>query len=178
MEVEREIKQEKKLSRKPERFAEKESKPETGVIYVGHLPYGFVEDGLRDYFSQYGAVLRVKLMRSKRTARSKGYAFVEFQEAEVARIAAESMNGYLMYGRPLEVRYIETSKRNKFQLVRADKKFKFVPWQIIHKNAVNAEKTDEQVKKTLVNLITADKKKAQRLEELGIKYSYSQYKDL
>lgn len=178
MEVEKEIKKEQKLSKKPDRFAQKENKVETGVLYVGHLPYGFVEDGLKEYFSQYGEVLRVKLMRSKKTARSKGYAFVEFKEADVARIAAKSMNGYLMYGRPLDVRYIETSQRNKFQLVRSDKKFKFVPWQIIHKNAVNAEKTDEQLKKSLANLIIADKKKAQRLEELGIKYTYTQYSDL
>jgi nucleolar protein 15 len=60
-----------------------------------------VEEGLRDFFSQYGDVLRVKLMRSKKTARSKGYCFIEFRDAEVGKIAAESMNGYLMYGRPL-----------------------------------------------------------------------------
>lgn len=149
-----------------------------GLLYVGHLPYGFMEDGLRDYFSQYGDVLRVKLMRSKKTARSKGYAFIEFKYADVARIAAQSMNGYIMYGRPLDVRYIEPTQRNKFQLVRADRKFKFVPWQIIHRKAVNAEKSDEKLKKTLAGLIIADQKKAQRLEELGVKYTFTGYKDL
>ena len=107
------------------------------MVYVGHLPYGFVEDGLKAYFTQYGDVLRVKLMRSKRTARSKGYCFIEFREAAVAKIAAESMNGYLMYGRPLEARYVEHNQRNRFQLIRSEKKFKFVPWQIIYRNAVN-----------------------------------------
>jgi len=31
----------------------KESDPseEKGIIYVGHLPHGFVEDGLKEYFS-------------------------------------------------------------------------------------------------------------------------------
>jgi nucleolar protein 15 len=96
-----------------------------------------VEEGLRDFFSQYGDVLRVKLMRSKKTARSKGYCFIEFRDAEVGKIAAESMNGYLMYGRPLEARYIESHQRNKFQLIRAEKKFKFVPWQVIYRSAVN-----------------------------------------
>lgn len=43
-----------------------EEKYEKGTIYVGHLPYGFVESGLKDYFSQYGEVLNVKLGRSKK----------------------------------------------------------------------------------------------------------------
>jgi nucleolar protein 15 len=123
---------------KSERFQIPEQTDEqTGVIYVGHLPYGFVEDGLKEFFTQYGDVSKVKLMRSKKSARSKGYGFVEFKDPEVAKIAAVSMNGYLMYGRPLEVRYIEPSERNKFQLIRSDKKFKFVPYQIIYRNAVN-----------------------------------------
>jgi len=36
-----------------------------GIIYVGHLPYGFVEEGLKEYFTQFGDVLGVKLFRSK-----------------------------------------------------------------------------------------------------------------
>jgi RNA recognition motif-containing protein len=38
----------------------------TGVLYVGHLPYGFVEEGLKEYFGQYGEVVNVKLGRSKK----------------------------------------------------------------------------------------------------------------
>ena len=30
---------------------EDQENDERGVIYIGHLPHGFVEDGLREYFS-------------------------------------------------------------------------------------------------------------------------------
>lgn len=50
-----------------------------GVVYIGHLPHGFYEAELKGYFSQYGEVLGVKVARSKKTARSKGYAFVQFR---------------------------------------------------------------------------------------------------
>eukprot|EP00330_Aristerostoma_sp_ATCC50986_P004810 CAMPEP_0114596214 /NCGR_PEP_ID=MMETSP0125-20121206/18180_1 /TAXON_ID=485358 ORGANISM="Aristerostoma sp., Strain ATCC 50986" /NCGR_SAMPLE_ID=MMETSP0125 /ASSEMBLY_ACC=CAM_ASM_000245 /LENGTH=71 /DNA_ID=CAMNT_0001798913 /DNA_START=71 /DNA_END=282 /DNA_ORIENTATION=- len=70
-------------------------------MYVGHLPYGFVEDGLRKYFGQYGEILNLHLARSRKTARSKGFAFIEFKHKEVAKIAADSMNGYMMYGKKL-----------------------------------------------------------------------------
>ncbi len=69
-----------------------------GVLYIGHLPYGFDEAALRRYFKQFGKVTRTKLARSKRTSRGKGYGFVEFEEKDIARVAAESMNGYYIFG--------------------------------------------------------------------------------
>lgn len=36
------------------------------------------------------------------TGRSKGYAFVEFEYDEVARIVAETMNNYLMFDKLLK----------------------------------------------------------------------------
>jgi len=47
-----------------------------------------LEDELKSYFGQYGEVLAVKVARSKKTARSKGYAFVQFKYPEVAQIVA------------------------------------------------------------------------------------------
>ena len=107
------------------------------MIYIGHLPYGLGESGLRDYFSQYGPVTRVKVMRSKKTARSKGYGFVEFDDREVAAIAAESMNGYLLYGTFLEVRLLSPEEVHDNLFVRANKKFKFIPWGLIYKKKMN-----------------------------------------
>ena len=109
----------------------------SGVIYVGHLPYGFVEEGLKNYFEQYGEVLRVKLMRSKRTARSKGFGFVEFVDREVAEIAVKSMNGYMMFGTRLECRLLEKSEEHGNLFIRSNKKFKFVPWHVIYQKNMN-----------------------------------------
>lgn len=43
---------------------------------------------------------------------------------------------------------------------------------------IQAEKDDEQIKRSLANLINGDKKKAERLKEVGISYDFVQYKDL
>jgi nucleolar protein 15 len=37
-----------------------------GIIYVGHLPYGFDEAGLRQFFEQFGKILKIKLFRSQK----------------------------------------------------------------------------------------------------------------
>lgn len=47
---------------------------------------------------------------SEQTARSKGYAFVEFASDEVAKIVAETMHNYMMFGRLLKCEYGETKK--------------------------------------------------------------------
>ena len=44
---------------------------------------------------------RVKLARSKKTARSKGYAFVEFDNLETASVAADTMHNRFMFDRQL-----------------------------------------------------------------------------
>lgn len=44
------------------------------------------------------------------TARSRGYAFIEFEEPEVAQIVAETMDGYYLDGRKLVSSVVEPEK--------------------------------------------------------------------
>lgn len=73
-----------------------------GVIFVKHLPNGFFEKQLGDFFGQFGEVTKVYVGRSKRTSRSRGYGYVKFRYNEVAQIAASSVNNYLLFGRLLK----------------------------------------------------------------------------
>lgn len=56
---------------------------------------------MKEFFSQFGNVTRIKLARSKKTARSKGYAFIEFDNLETAAIAADTMHNRFMFDRQL-----------------------------------------------------------------------------
>jgi RNA recognition motif-containing protein len=56
-----------------------------------------------------------------------GFAFVEFKDKDVAKIAADNMNGYMLYGRKLVTRLIEDDADMKVK----SKKFKFIPFQKI-----------------------------------------------
>jgi nucleolar protein 15 len=66
-----------------------------GVIYIGHLPFGFFEQQLKGFFTQFGTVTRVRVSRNPKTGRSRHYGFVEFLERDVAVIAADTMDGYV-----------------------------------------------------------------------------------
>lgn len=41
-----------------------------GVIYLGHIPHGFYENQIQDFFSQFGTVNKVRLSRSKKVGGS------------------------------------------------------------------------------------------------------------
>ena len=77
-----------------------------GRLYVGNLPFGFYHEALKEYFSQFGKVTKVRVERSKRTGGFKGYAFVEFENTEVAQIAADATNNYIIDKKILKARYI------------------------------------------------------------------------
>lgn len=83
-----------------------------GVVLVKNLPKGFYEDQLRQYFSQYGRVTRLRVARSQRTGQSKHFAYIEFMYPDVAKVASESMNNYVMFRHMLKTVYIPPEKQD------------------------------------------------------------------
>lgn len=103
--------------------ADEEEQEPRGVIYVGHIPEGFFEPQMRKFFTQFGKVLRLRISRSKKTARSKGYAFVEFEEESVAKIVAETMQGYLLFDKTLVCHLLPKEKQHKLLFKGCRRKF-------------------------------------------------------
>ncbi|NXP30468.1 MK67I protein, partial [Leiothrix lutea] len=57
-----------------------------------------------------GTVTRLRLSRSKKTGASKGYAFLEFESDDVAKIVADTMNNYLFSERLLKCQFLPPEK--------------------------------------------------------------------
>lgn len=72
-------------------------------LYVGSLPYKTTEDELYQIFSQFGAVVSVKVVTDRVTGQSKGFGFVEMEKGDEAQKAIESVNGSELGGRTLVV---------------------------------------------------------------------------
>jgi len=56
------------------------------TIFVGRLNYSTDEDKLQDAFGIYGTIKRLRIVRNE-AGKSKGYAFIEYQEQRQAEIA-------------------------------------------------------------------------------------------
>ena len=76
---------------------------QTQKLYVGSLPYKTTEDELYQIFSQFGAIVSVKIVTDRVTGQSKGFGFVEMEKADDANKAIESVNGSELGGRTLVV---------------------------------------------------------------------------
>ena len=72
-------------------------------LFVGNIPYQTLENDLKDYFSQAGAVTSVNLMINKMTGKSRGFAFVEYGTVAEANKAVEQFNSKDFQGRALTV---------------------------------------------------------------------------
>lgn len=71
-------------------------------IYVGNLSYNANEQDLEGLFSEFGKNLQIKLIKDFETGRSKGFAFVEFENSANAQ-SALSLDGQEFQGRRLKV---------------------------------------------------------------------------
>lgn len=77
------------------------------VIKLNNIPHGFYEDQMKKFFKQFGKVVNVILIRSKKTHKSRGFGFVEFELTQVAKAAAESMHNYLFFDNILKCRLMD-----------------------------------------------------------------------
>lgn len=77
------------------------------VIKLNNIPHGFYEEQMKKYFSQFGQVRHILLIRSKKTHKSRGFGFVEFNLPQVATAAAESMHNYLLFDQVLKCRLMK-----------------------------------------------------------------------
>jgi RNA recognition motif-containing protein len=72
-------------------------------LYVGNLSFSSTEADLRELFEQHGALQSVNVITDRETGRSRGFAFVEFEEASSAEKAQQALDGQDFGGRSLRV---------------------------------------------------------------------------
>ncbi|KAM6443953.1 MKI67 FHA domain-interacting nucleolar phosphoprotein isoform 2-T2 [Liasis olivaceus] len=150
--------------------AAKNPKVRPGVVYVGHIPRGLYEPQLTQYFSQFGTVTRVRLSRSKKTGGSKGYAFVEFEYDEIAKIAADTMNNYLLREKLLKCEFIPSEKVHENLFKGSERRFKRPSHPAVKR--YNRNRTAQEKEKMVQRLLKKETKLRKRLAEKGIDYDF------
>jgi len=72
-------------------------------IYVGNLSWTMTDEDLSSLFTQFGTVTSAKILKDKMNGRSKGFGFVEMDDAEAAKTAIANLNENEIQGRKLIV---------------------------------------------------------------------------
>jgi len=71
-------------------------------LYVGNLPWNISDNELEAFFAGAGEVISARVITDRDTGRSRGFGFVEMDDAGAAQAIAE-LNGKDMGGRALRV---------------------------------------------------------------------------
>ena len=72
-------------------------------LFVGNLSFNTSNADLEGLFGQVGTVSSVNIIMDKFTGRSRGFGFVEMNNAQEAQAAIERFNGHELQGRALTV---------------------------------------------------------------------------
>jgi cold-inducible RNA-binding protein len=72
-------------------------------LYVGNLSYGMTDSDLQNLFEAHGTIQSAQVIVDRDTGRSKGFGFVEMDNADEAQAAIDALNGKEVNGRALTV---------------------------------------------------------------------------
>ena len=71
-------------------------------LFVGNLSWNTTDDSLRDFFSQVGNVISASVITDRMSGRSRGFGFVEMEDADAEK-AKKELNGKELDGREISV---------------------------------------------------------------------------
>ncbi|GMI92208.1 hypothetical protein HRI_002890100 [Hibiscus trionum] len=86
---------------------------DSAYVFVGGLPYDLTEGDLLAVFAQYGEVVDVNLVRDKGTGKSKGFAFLAYEDQRSTILAVDNLNGAQILGRIIRVDHAEKYKKKE-----------------------------------------------------------------
>jgi hypothetical protein len=77
-------------------------------LFVGNLAGETTDESLLKAFSRWKSVQKARVIRDKRTTKSKGFGFVSFSDADDFFQAAKEMNGKYIQSHPVVIRKANT----------------------------------------------------------------------
>ncbi|XP_073280164.1 zinc finger CCCH domain-containing protein 42 [Primulina huaijiensis] len=84
---------------------------DSAYVYIGGLPFDLTEGDLLAVFAQYGEIVDVNLVRDKCTGKSKGFAFLAYEDQRSTNLAVDNLNGAQILGRTVRVDHVTKYKK-------------------------------------------------------------------
>lgn len=85
---------------------------DTAYIYIGGLPFELSEGDVITIFSQFGEPTYINLVRDKETGKSRGFAFLKYEDQRSTDLAVDNLGGTVIMGRTLKVDHTRYKKKD------------------------------------------------------------------
>ncbi|XP_050236404.1 zinc finger CCCH domain-containing protein 25 [Mercurialis annua] len=86
---------------------------DSAYVFVGGIPFDLTEGDLLAVFAQCGEIVDVNLVRDKGTGKSKGFAFVAYDDQRSTILAVDNLNGAEVAGRTIRVDHVSKYKKKE-----------------------------------------------------------------
>mmetsp|Transcript_27050 Transcript_27050/g.45065 ORF Transcript_27050/g.45065 Transcript_27050/m.45065 type:complete len:237 (+) Transcript_27050:110-820(+) len=94
---------------------------ESAWVYVGNLPINLTEGDVLCILSQFGEIEDINLVRDEDNGKSRGFAFVKYEDAKSCVLAVDNLTGTKVLGRSLRVDHCEKYRLPKEILEKEEK---------------------------------------------------------
>jgi RNA-binding motif X-linked protein 2 len=85
---------------------------DTAFVYIGGLPFELSEGDIITIFSQYGEPVWVKLARDKETGKSRGFAWIKYEDQKSCDLAVDNLGGANIMDRVIRVDHARYKPRD------------------------------------------------------------------
>ena len=85
---------------------------DTAYIYIGGLALDLSEGDVVTIFSQYGEPVWVRLARDKDTGKSRGFAWLKYEDQRSCDLAVDNLSGATVMGKLLAVDHTRYQKKD------------------------------------------------------------------
>ncbi|ERN15726.1 hypothetical protein AMTRI_Chr07g26300 [Amborella trichopoda] len=86
---------------------------DSAYIFIGGIPFDLTEGDLLAIFAQYGEIVDINLIRDKSTGKSKGFAFLAYEDQRSTILAVDNFNGAKVLGRIIRVDHVADYKKRQ-----------------------------------------------------------------
>ncbi|MCO5595217.1 hypothetical protein L7F22_049256 [Adiantum nelumboides] len=84
---------------------------DSAYVYAGNFSFDLTEGDLLAIFAQYGEIVDVNLVRDKGTGKSRGFAFLAYEDQRSTVLAVDNLNGANVVGRTIKVDHVAKYKK-------------------------------------------------------------------
>lgn len=85
---------------------------DTAYVYIGGLPFDLSEGDILTIFSQFGEPTYINLIRDKESGKSKGFAFLKYEDQRSTDLAVDNLGGASVMGRVLKVDHTRYKRKD------------------------------------------------------------------
>ena len=85
----------------------------SAYVFAGGLSFDLTEGDVLAVFSQYGEIVDVNLVRHEETGKSRGFAFVCYEDQRSTVLVVDNLNGGTVLGRTIRVEHVDDYRQRR-----------------------------------------------------------------